>query len=57
MPYRGVILLVGHPLELFRAIVPASFAGITAIWFYLEVGILALCTDRLVMFYPYGLLF
>jgi hypothetical protein len=43
--------------DLFRAVVPASLAGITAVRSYLEIGILALCTDWLIMFYPNGLLF
>ena len=42
---------------LFCAVVPASLAGIAAVWPELDIGILALCTDRLIMLHPQGLLF
>jgi len=45
---------VSLPCILFRAVVPASFAGIAAVRSHLEIGILALCTDRLIMLHSYG---
>ena len=50
-------LLKGMIMFLFRAVVPASLAGIAAVWPDLDIGILALCTDRLIMLHTYGLRF
>jgi len=40
---------------LFRAVVPASLAGIAAIGLNLQIGILALCADRFIMLHTRGL--
>jgi hypothetical protein len=42
---------------LLRAVVPATFAGIAAIRSDLDIGILAFCTNRLIMLYTQCLRF
>jgi hypothetical protein len=43
------------PFVLFCAVIPAAFAGITAIGPELDIGVLALCTDGFVMLHADGL--
>ena len=44
-----------YHLVLFRAVIPASLAGIAAIGLNLQIGILALCADWFIMLHTRGL--